>query len=249
MSLAPGSRLDGPGRSSYLVGEPAGLGTRRDYFHARKVFWNVRGAPPSLREAEPDEFLNVLVRAPSPDVGDRTLPFELETVLSLLESPWLPAAVDLIDSPDGPLLVLGDPGGGPMTEAPLDLRRRFALESRDLIEGLHGQGLVAGGFDAADVLVDADGRWTYLGTDRVRRLSSRDEIQQDMGAWHEAARPLWGGPDDDWVRATVRYGEHGESIPRHEAGGEWRRGPLRRNRLAQLVRDMIKGVKPSGGRP
>jgi hypothetical protein len=64
MKLTPGQRLSSGDRSSYQVEDRFLLTPRHVFYRAKKVVWNARDEEPPLYEAPPDEWLDVLLRAP-----------------------------------------------------------------------------------------------------------------------------------------------------------------------------------------
>ena len=197
MNLTPGSRIAIEPRRVYDRVAPAWETPRHVWFRARKAFWNYREQDRSLYETAPDEALGVLVRVSKSedvDANRRALDFELERVLSLTGIPWLPEPLDVLDDP--PALILSDPHGRRLAETedeparPVQHSLRLAGEWRAFLGALHERGLIAGRPDPPDLVTDAAGCWTFLGTDRIRPCQDDSERKADLAAWAELARPL-----------------------------------------------------------
>lgn len=184
MNLSRGDRIEGGPRSAYVIAGEGRVVSRHVAYPARKVFWNARTAAGrvELFEADPEEWLAVLVRVPTGDAGPDCVRFEAETVLALPGATALPEPLDVIeDVPAGALLVVSDVAGRPLSEACPEPSSRAAFldELRLLLDRFHDAGLVVGPLDTSDFAVDAAGRWTFLGTDRVRRSASPADIRSD----------------------------------------------------------------------
>ncbi len=195
MNLTPGQRLIGGERSAYDVLGPAFEVPEYHFYRARKVFWNLRPTDPILYEADPDESLGVLLRVLAV-TAPCDLQFELERVLSIPEAPGLPLPVDLLDTPDGPILVLTDCGGEPLPAGSvtdpgtLGRRARILREILELLAAFHGRDLVTGGLALGDFREDPSGPWWFLRTDRVMASWTPAMLADEVGDWRSLAFDL-----------------------------------------------------------
>ncbi len=188
MNLTPGQRLSGGERAAYEVLGPAFEAPPHHYYRARKVFWNLRPADPILYEADADECLDVLLRvAIAP--GPCDLRFELDSVLSIPDAPGLPLPVDALETPEGPVLILGEMPGrtipsGPVSDPATLIRRvRILREVLELFAAYHRRELVTGGLDLGDFRVDDSGRWWFLGTSRAVPSATPAMLADDLTSW------------------------------------------------------------------
>lgn len=190
--------------SVYVERGPAWTDDRHTYVRALRRYPNFR-FPPGLLELTPDdESLAVLVRVPKEGTvaAASALSFELRSVLALPGMPWFLKPLDVIDrsevGPVGPWLVVADPHAVRAAErdpTPADGEPRVAVafEALVMLEALHDSGLEVGPMTSEDFLIDATGRWSYLGSDRVRRTGGRDSVRNDLVGW---ARWVDGWLDD-----------------------------------------------------
>jgi hypothetical protein len=128
--------------------------------------------------------------------------FELKQVLDQREAPWFLEPLDRIDmvvhsvSGDAtvPLLVVSDPHGEPLSSldenTPLPQVLRLCREVLLMLELLHRAELVAGGVEAAHILVHPSGRWWLLSTDCVARSSEAAQREADLASWGEFCLPF-----------------------------------------------------------
>ncbi|MBX6311493.1 MAG: hypothetical protein IRY99_01005 [Isosphaeraceae bacterium] len=187
MNLTPGQRFVTGERMVYEVVGPAWETPRHSFHRARKVLWNYRFDTRSLVEADADEWLDVLIREPRGPALPGALAFERERVFSLSGASWFPEPIDTLDSPG--LLILADPHAQRLSEVAGEALASpsrvvaFAGELLQLLETLHQAGLVAQGLDPEDVLIDGEGRWFYLGTDRIALASGPESYRDDLTAW------------------------------------------------------------------
>jgi hypothetical protein len=210
MTLPVGTRLEGaPGSVCEVVG-PGWCGPRHEFLKARRGFRNFRYPATGLDEAPPDESLDVLIRRP---IGpEPSASFEAERVLTLPDASWFLGVVDRIDAevrggvdaPDGPgWLVVADPHAVPRDPTlPADHRPlvRMFFEIPVMLDVLGREGLRTGPLEAADFLIDPDGRWFFLGTDRIGQADTDSGgATPDILHWAALARNWLGraSPDPD----------------------------------------------------
>jgi hypothetical protein len=206
MLLSPGDRIEARERSAYVIVGEGRPRSRHIAYPARKVFWNARqaGDVVEIVEATEEEYLSVEVRAPSeagPGAIER-LRFEASEVLGA-RAVGLPVPIDLIER--GPVLVVSAPAGKPLGEVEIAGQRlaEFAGEVNDLFTFWHEKMLLVGPVSAEDFTIEAEsGRWTFRGTDRVRRAASDQEVEGDRdvhAAFLEAMLGVPAEPGDTGV--------------------------------------------------
>jgi hypothetical protein len=209
MHLEPGERLSNGAHNAYDVVAAGWSNSRHAFFPARKVFWNLRHPDRTMDEAGPAEGLEVLIRAPL-GPGDGNSESEWETVLAPGDAPWFLEPIDRLPPPDAPgpgtdrpLVVLADPharrliDGPPPDSSTASRLIRVGIEVLSLLDALHDAGLLAVGLDPGDFLLDREGRWFYLGTDRIRRGAAPEQRTNDLAAWGACVDHWLGGINDD----------------------------------------------------
>ena len=190
MVLVPGQRLEGAGRTAYVVGDYRAKTPWYQLYTARKVFFNYRYDDREFYEASSDEWVEVLIRvcgsseSETPaDVEQRRklLRYEAGKVLET-QSGWFPEPLDWLefnldvsesDTNREPLLIMSCPQGKPLhlwrQSQPFGSSRcvQVAVEILDLFEWLHQRGQIVGAVGPDDFLIDQTGRLFFMATDRV----------------------------------------------------------------------------------
>lgn len=200
MELTRGLRLSSGGRTTYEIVGPAWSSPRNEFHRARKVVWNFRYPATALDEAGPDEWLDVLVRRPTADRPESER-FEREVLFALPFAGWFLEPLDHLELEPGdrPLLVLADPHAeqlamGPPPDARAAERLLVMADGiLGMLDEFHHEGLVAGHLDPDDFLVDGEGRWFYLGTDRIQEAKPDRPPAGDLVEWANLVARLLGG--------------------------------------------------------
>jgi hypothetical protein len=189
MKLTPGQRLTADLRDAYDIVGPAFDTSTHEFWKARRPFWNYRDRDRSLYGTDQDESLDVLVRVAHASYRD-DLDIEFGRVLGVPGAAWFLTPLDRVALGGGFACVFGDPHGRRLSleETPVAERLRLSAEVKEMLEAFDEAGLVVDALDPGEFLIDTDGRWTFLGTHRVRPATSDADLSFLGPIWTSWAR-------------------------------------------------------------